>query len=491
MPVSVLIALILAFGYDPGAGAGPLSRSEIAAGCFWVIGGVGFIALVSFLLGRSTAWRVARRGYVSTKLRRGYLFGSRLIGVLTLSVFGLMIHEGGWPRVVRMGFGLDRLILLPDVLIILPFLVTQLASWWGLYPAERVLRPVAGSSRAAGLPRYLGLKVRQTLGLLLPVMLVFSLGQDLLGKLWPGMTFAAPAEPIGMALMGLIVLLGSPLFVRLAWPSRPLPPGPLRDRLERLASRFGFRCTDILVQDTGLSVVNAGVAGTLPWFRYVFLTDALVEDLSPNEIAAVFGHEIGHIAHRHLPYFGFFLFSSMALLGLLLGRIKQLVGTSIPWLAASSGATISPMVEDWLGLVLFGLYFFIVFGHVSRRFERQADVFGCRAVSCGVIDCPPHADLNGHDIAAGRARIPLCPVGIRTFASALGNVASLNGMAHGMRSWRHGSIARRIAFVEALEGRPEAERRFQTGISRLRMAVGAVLIVAVLLAGADALKLLP
>ena len=406
-------------------------------------------------------------------------------------MFGGMVHEGGWPRVVRTGFGLDRVLLVPDILIIFPFLITQLASWWGLYPAERVLRPAAGSSRAAGLGRYLGLKARQTLGLLLPVMLVFSLGQDLLRKLLPEMNMAAPAEPIGMALMGLLVLLGSPLFVRLAWPSRPLPRGPLRDRLERLASRFGFRCTDILVQDTGLSVVNAGVAGTLPWFRYVFLTDALVEDLSPDEIAAVFGHEIGHIAHRHLPYFGFFLFSSMALLGLLLGRLKQLVGTSFPLLAGSDGSTVAPMVEDWVGLLLFGLYFFIVFGHVSRRFERQADVFGCRAVSCGVLDCPPHADLNGRDVAHGRARIPLCPVGIRTFASALGNVASLNGMALGCGSVRHGSIARRIAFVEGLEGKPEAERSFQSGISRLRVAIGAVLIVAVFLAAADALKLLP
>ena len=100
--------------------------------------------------------------------------------------------------------------------------------------------------------------------------------------------------------MGLLVLVLSPLFVRLAWPTRPLPPGPLRDRLERLARRFGFRCTDILVWDTGQVMVNAGVTGALPWFRYVLLTDALIESLSPLEIAAVFGHEIGHIAHRHL-----------------------------------------------------------------------------------------------------------------------------------------------------------------------------------------------
>src|ERR1700737_3124554 len=31
---------------------------------------------------------------------------------------------------------------------------------------------------------------------------------------------------------------------------------------------------------------------------------------------------------------------------------------------------------------------FVVFGFLSRRCERQADIFGCRAVSCAHGDCP-------------------------------------------------------------------------------------------------------
>jgi len=128
-----------------------------------------------------------------------------------------------------------------------------------------------------------------------------------------------------------------------------------------------------------------------------------------------------------------------------------------------------------------GLYFLVVFGFVSRKFERQADVFGCRAVSCGRAGCPPHLDPNGAsgDVPATAA---LCPVGIRTFANALANVATLNGMEHGRRSWRHGSIARRIAFLEGLEGQPDAERRFQRGVSRLRLVLALGLIAAALVA---------
>jgi STE24 endopeptidase len=49
-------------------------------------------------------------------------------------------------------------------------------------------------------------------------------------------------------------------------------------------------------------------------------------------------------------------------------------------------------------------------------------------------------------------------------------------MEHGMRSWRHGSINRRIAFLASLEGQPEAERCFQAGVSRLRLGMALVLI---------------
>ena len=43
-----------------------------------------------------------------------------------------------------------------------------------------------GSERVANLGRFLTLKVRQSLGLVLPGVLVFSLGQDLTRQHWPG-----------------------------------------------------------------------------------------------------------------------------------------------------------------------------------------------------------------------------------------------------------------------------------------------------------------
>ena len=269
-------------------------------------------------------------------------------------------------------------------------------------------------------------------------------------------------------MLGTLVLALSPFFLRLAWPTHSLPPGPLRRRLERIADRVGFRFTDVLVWDTGNMMVNACVTGILPGYRYVLMTDALIESLTPLEAAAVFGHEIGHIAHRHLLYFAFFFMGSLGVLSILAAIISR-CGPGIAhfaWLTPWTPAIFSEVVQGLALLGVLGLYFWIVFGQLSRRFERQADVFGSKVVSCQLADCPPHTDLD-HDLSPPLVRSSepaLCPVGIRIFADALANVARSNGLDENGRSWRHGSIAHRIAFLEGLEQHPERERRFQTGV---------------------------
>jgi len=482
MPLPLLFALFLAFGFDPPRpGPRPMPLADALARTGEAACAVLGLAAFAFLFGRVVAFRVARRGRASSRVRRAYVLGVRAVDLLSVAVFGWIVHDLGWPRVVRSGFGLGDPVLVDDALILLPFILAQLAGWWGVYAAERALRPSRGP---VGLGRYLSLKARQSLGMVLPVAGLYALGSDLIRRRWPEAATSPWEQTVGLAVMGLFVLALAPAFVRLAWPTRPLPPGPLRDRLEHLARRLGFRCTDILVWDTNQVVVNAGVTGSLPWFRYVLLTDALIENLGPHEVAAVFGHEIGHIAHRHLLYFGFFVVGSVWVLALgangAADPLQRLlaVGTWPDWLVGDS--TAADVVRAVLLLLLVATYFLVVFGFVSRRFERQADVFGCRAISCGRFDCPPHADLDGRPGPAPEAAsVPLCPVGIRIFINALTSVAMLNGMRPNAWSWRHGSIMRRINFLESLVDRPDAERRFQVGVRRMRRGVAAVLLTAV------------
>jgi STE24 endopeptidase len=117
-------------------------------------------------------------------------------------------------------------------------------------------------------------------------------------------------------------------------------------------------------------------------------------------------------------------------------------------------------------LVCLVVYFGVFFGFISRRFERQADIYGCRAVSCGRPDCP-----ENHSCAADQQAGSLCPIGIQIFVGALEKIARLSGSVRETRSWRHFSIAKRVEFLESLVHRPELERSFQRIVLLLKILV--------------------
>ena len=68
-------------------------------------------------------------------------------------------------------------------------------------------------------------------------------------------------------------------------------------------------------------MANAMIVGLVPWLRYVIFTDRLLEEFSEDEIEAVFGHEIGHVRHQHMPYYLGFLALSLGALGLLADHV--------------------------------------------------------------------------------------------------------------------------------------------------------------------------
>jgi STE24 endopeptidase len=482
MPVSLLIALLLAFGFDPSPLGVP--PSDVVPRVLEMCGGITLVGVLAFGLGFWVAFQVSQSGYATSRVRRRYGLGVRVLTVVSLLVYGWIIHMLGWSKLVRANWGLQGVVLLDDLLVFLPYLMIQLLVWCGLFKAELALQIHLGPSSATRLGRYLLLRSRQSLGLVLPVVLMYLIRRDFLDRFWPTWDENALAQPVEIAVLGALVLMVSPVFVRLAWPTRSLPPGPLRRRLERVAGRVGFTFTDILVWDTSHLMVNACVTGILPGYRYVLLSDALIDSLSPQEVAAVFGHEIGHVAHRHLLYFAFFFLGSLGVLSVLAelvsrtGPLLAMLGSVTPW----SPVSFSEVVQAIVLLTALGVYFWLVFGQLSRRFERQADVFGSKVVSCDRGECPPHCDLDSDlspELTPGN-KPKLCPVGIRIFADALANVARFNGLDPNGRSWRHGSIALRIAFLEGLERHPDQEHKFQRSVTRLRLALGFALAVAVL-----------
>jgi STE24 endopeptidase len=274
--------------------------------------------------------------------------------------------------------------------------------------------------------------------------------------------------------VALTIFITMPWIVRLVLGLKPLPAGFLRDRLMATAKRLRFRCSDILLWNTRGGVANAMVVGLFPFLRYVLMTDRLLEELTPEEVEAVFGHEIGHVKHHHMAYYLFFLLASMFVLVLVLSPYSaQLVDV-----LQLGDLVLLPSV------VAMGLYIFLVFGFLSRRCERQADIYGCRAVSCNDPECRSHNPE--HPLPDGGRT--LCGTGIYTFVQALEKVALLNGISRDrpgfLQSWQHSTIARRVGFLQQVLNDPQVERHFQRRVFLVKCGLfallGALLLVGVL-----------
>jgi Zn-dependent protease with chaperone function len=253
----------------------------------------------------------------------------------------------------------------------------------------------------------------------------------------------------------LVIAMMAAAFVAMPWLLRwflglkPLPAGPLRERLEATARRLRFGYANVLVWNTRRQFANALVTGFLPWIRYIVLTDRLIEDLTPDEIEAVFGHEVGHIKHHHLLFYLAFFLTSFIFLGLFWDTLKELLKQEpmMAYLRDVPGlGTDIDEVKDTLRafsgfgkLSLLAAYTLLVFGYLSRRCERQADLYGAKTVSTDV------------------------------FISALEKVAAINGIprdrgGNWLLSWQHPTINQRIEFLQEMRDHPARAPRFHRGI---------------------------
>jgi STE24 endopeptidase len=489
----------------------------ISAALTWL--GVALVVATARFIAARVAGRLA--GYPGDReyllSRYGRLRTYHVFALLAIYAVSIYVFGWGWTVSSLCQYGGE---MLPgaELLILAPLLAALVLSWVVFYDAERALHDSAELSeadieRTRGLTAvgfndqaqseptpspepfwsrgtYVGFHVRQNLALICAPLLLFLLMKGL-HRIFHGTEDGPGGWIITLlgVLLSLSVIVGMPWLLRLALGLTPMPRGPLRSRLEATAGRLQFRCNNILVWNTRNGVANAMVAGVVPWVRYVILTDRLMSDLTPDEVEAVFGHEMGHAKHHHMLLYLGFLSVSVALMGLLWAwfakdvlqlRDEDQVNTTLAAL---------PLVT------MLGAYIFVVFGFLSRRCERQADLFGCRAVSCAQSDCrgheegteltlvgpaPPAKGARGvFDVFLRRVQplkgTVLCPTGIRTFIDALEKVARLNGISRDnpgwLSSWQHSTIGRRVQFLQDVLADRTLEPRFQRRVALVKLGL--------------------
>ncbi|MGL4419501.1 MAG: M48 family metalloprotease, partial [Gemmataceae bacterium] len=222
-------------------------------------------------------------------------------------------------------------------------------------------------------------------------------------------------------------------------------------------------CCDLLLWRTQGAVANAMVVGMIPQARFVILSDRIIEGLEPDELDAVFGHEVGHVRHGHIPYYAaFFLLSATV--------TAAVAGVAVK--AAVQAGYLAPHEWDsWVTLppiVVMGAYIFLVFGFLSRKCERQADLFGATMTHPGAMirALSRVAYLNGMDISSGNPAL-------RGRWGLIRLWPQLRGF---LRSWQHGTIPERIRFLERIQSDPAVEPAFQRRVFAIRCGLMIALV---------------
>ncbi len=425
--------------------------------------------------------------------------GMALVQWLMAALQSALLLATGWLDVIAAIPFIGRWVLVPSLVASLPFLVSAVLVWSAVYPADRAIRQIALEVFLfRGKPvrpvwrliDYVVFNLRhQVLFVMVPMFLIIA-ARDLLERNRLALERVLPDGYLTDLLLGaatIVVAIIAPSLLRHIWLTQRLPDGPLRDRLRMLCRKLRLRCREILVWRTGGMLVNAAVMGVLAPFRYVMITDGMLEQLEDRKIEAVFGHEAGHVKRHHILFF------------LLFAGVSGCLATIFSIRAARLDPIAYNIACGGLVLVL-GVKWLLGFGWLSRRFERQADIFGVRtlallgqpcALPCAVHGSQPDAanaaaaaprgGLAGAAATAGMELVsaaradprgdPLCSTAAHIFGDTLHDVARLNGIPPEGRSFRHGSIASRSRVLQALALDPLAAARFEREVSWIKAGI--------------------
>ncbi len=257
-----------------------------------------------------------------------------------------------------------------------------------------------------------------------------------------------PYVLIGMILPVIIsAYVLAPLLMQFLWKTEPLAPdSALKLRLDRLTQRSRVKYRDIVVCKTGsLLIANAAVAGTFRWNRRIFLTDALLEYFTDEEIETVVAHELGHIRYRHIPTYMFF-----ALFYLLNYLFFQLLVEQPLIAALTVSDSIVSIVSTLCSLTFLVVYFIVIFRYLSRRCEHQADLYAVRLTE------KPEA-----------------------FKEALIKLAVLNSMPKTIRRFfeifnTHPSIFRRVDFIDRSVAAHPTVQRYKNYLLEVKVLIALV-----------------
>ncbi|MBN2123056.1 MAG: M48 family metalloprotease, partial [Deltaproteobacteria bacterium] len=358
------------------------------------------------------------------------------LNVLAILLFALdvyVLHLRYWIRLIP---GMKAFSAGEGLLALSLFLFYMATIWYFAWPVYRSAFQAEIERRS-----FLFSNLRLNIPILFP-WFALSLVYDLLSLTpWAGLD-SFLNRPEGQILffavfLGILMIF-LPLFIQSWWGCKAFEPDDRIRELEAFLRERGFRYRGLLRWPIFEGrMMTAGIMGILPRYRYILMTDALMDILTIDELKAVLAHEMGHAKYRHMLFYILFLLAFMILsfglfdlffyvLALQPALVKVLDQGSAP------AANLFHLVLSLPVLATILLYFRYVMGFFMRHFERQADLY-----SALTMGSP------------------------RQTVSSLEKIALLSGKIRDLPSWHHFSIRERVEYLWRLLREPDLVWRHQ------------------------------
>lgn len=183
--------------------------------------------------------------------------------------------------------------------------------------------------------------------------------------------------PVFAVLMTLLVLGFAflyPVLSKVFNKFTPLEDGELKEKLTGLLEKHGYRVRAIQIMDASKRSTksNAYFSG-FGKMKTIVLYDTLVQAMTPDEICAVFAHEMGHGLHRDTLKNQILSFAQMLILGVLAALTLQSVEIFRPFGFETVNYGFAIMLITGVEFALIVPLFGLLVNTLSRRAEYRAD----------------------------------------------------------------------------------------------------------------------
>jgi len=404
-----------------------LTWGIFAAYCRW-----GFLGIQKRLSNREVSYSRLSAQYHQLIAR---------LSILSIFLFILAVYLLNLKYWIRMIPGMELLSVLQGMFALAIFFIYLGTIWYFAYPVYRIIFQQEITRRS-----FLRSNLRLNLPILFPWM-ALSLVYDLIAMSpWggnDGFLSGVAGNIIFFAGFITLLMIYMPVIIQYWWGCKPLEISEKTRALRAFLRDKGFRYRHLLRWPIFEGqMMTAGIMGLVSRYRYILVTDALLEVLTIEELKAVLAHEMGHAKYRHLFFYVLF-FVGFMVISFGLQDVLQYIFYMHPFfMKMISGndpqsINIYYLVLTIPMLVIMVIYFRYVMGFFMRNFERQADLYS------SVIMGSPGATV-----------------------SSLEKVAYFSGKTRDLPSWHHFSIRERIDFLMKTRENPGLIRRHNRFVTR-------------------------